>query len=117
MDLVSIYTYFSGDYANEYVYKHLDTMVEERGNSQDVDNQRRNLLEVHSKMRYLLKDKLTNVLAPLLKISAPKQYHYWFAIFFWPWYIMELKGIKTFHQSENVDIKTLVQNMMLKFYE
>ena len=30
---------------------------------------------------------------------------------------MELKEIKNFHQSENVDTKTLVQQMMPKFYE
>ena len=47
-------------------------MVEERGNLQDVENLRRNLLEVHSKMRYLVKENLTNVLAPLLKTPAPK---------------------------------------------
>ena len=30
---------------------------------------------------------------------------------------MDLKDIKTFHQSENVDTKTLVQHMIPKFYE
>ena len=30
---------------------------------------------------------------------------------------MELKDINTFHQSENVDTKTLVHQMMPKFYE
>ena len=34
-----------------------------------------------------------------------------------PWYVMEFKDIKNFHQSENVDTKTLVQQMMIKFYE
>ena len=102
MDLVWIYTYCTGDDANEDVSKHLDTMVEERGNSQDAENVRRNLLEVHSKMWYRVKDKLTSVLVPLLKIPAPTKYHYWFALLLGPWYVMELKDIKTFHQSENV---------------
>ena len=30
---------------------------------------------------------------------------------------MEIKDIKTFHQSENMDTKALVQQMMPKFYE
>ena len=92
-------------------------MVKERCNLQYAENLRSNLLEVHSKMRYRVKEKLTNVLAPLLKITAPKKYHYWFALFLDPGYVMELKDIKTFHQSENVDTKTLVHHMMPKFYE
>ena len=32
VDLVWIYIYCSGDNADDYVSKHLDTMVEERGN-------------------------------------------------------------------------------------
>ena len=34
-----------------------------------------------------------------------------------PRYVMELKDIKTFYQSENVDTKTPVQKIMPKFYE
>ena len=68
-------------------------------------------------MQYRVKDKLTNVFAPLLQITAPTKYHYWFALFLDPWYVMELKEIKNFHQSENVDTKTLVQKMMPKFCE
>ena len=44
VDLVWIYTYFSGDDTNYDVLKHIDTMVEERGNSQDAENLRSNLL-------------------------------------------------------------------------
>ena len=47
VDLVQIYTYFSGDNCNEHLYKHLDEMVEERGNSQAAENLNRNLLEAH----------------------------------------------------------------------
>ena len=68
-------------------------------------------------MRYWLKYKLTNVLAPLLQIPAPTKYHYWFTLFLNPRYVMELKDIKTFHQSKNIDNKVLVQPMMPKFYE
>ena len=32
VDLVRLYIYCSGDNADDYVSKHLDTMVEERGN-------------------------------------------------------------------------------------
>ena len=117
MDLVQIYTYCSGEYVDNYVSKHLDRMVCERGNSPDAENLRRNLLEVHSKMSSRVKDKLTNVLALLLKITAPTKYHYWFALFLDPQYVMELKDIETFHQSENVDTKALIQQMMPKLYE
>ena len=68
-------------------------------------------------MRYWVKDKFTNVCAPLLKIPSSTKYHYWFSLLLDPQYVMELKNINTFHQSENVDTKTLVQKMMLKFYE
>ena len=92
-------------------------MVEERGNSPHAENLSSNLLQVHSKMRSQVKDKLTNVLALLFKIPAPKQYHYWFALFLEPWYVMELTDIKTFHQSKNIDTKVLVHNMIPGFYE
>ena len=68
-------------------------------------------------MRSQVKDKLTNVLAPLLQIPAPTKYHYWFALFLEPRYVMDLKDINTFHQSKNIDTKLLVQKMMPKFYE
>ena len=47
MDLVHIYTYCSGDNVDEYVYKRIGAMVEERGNSQAAENLNRNLLEAH----------------------------------------------------------------------
>ena len=92
-------------------------MLEERGNSPDAENLRSNLLEVHSKMRSQVKEKLTNVLAPMLQIPAPTKYHYCFALFLDPRYVMELKDIKTFHQSKNIDTKVLGQQMIPKFYE
>ena len=70
MDMVCIYTYCSGEDADDDVSKYLDTMVEERGNSPDAKNLRSNLIEVHSKMMSWVKDKLTNVFAPLLQIPA-----------------------------------------------
>ena len=114
-DLVGIYNYCSGDNVDD-VSKHLDTVVEERGNYPDADNLHSNLLQVYSKMRYRVKEKLTNVLAPLLQIPAPEKYHYWFALFLDPQYVMELTDIKYFHQSENIDTKVLVQQIMPKFY-
>ena len=92
-------------------------MVEEIGNSPDAENLRSNLLEVHSKMRFRVNEKLTNVLAPLLQIPAPTKYHYWFALFLDPLYVMELTDIKSFHQSKHIDTKVLVQQMMPKLYE
>ena len=92
-------------------------MVGDRGNLPDSENLCSKLLEVHFKMRFRVNDKLTNLLAPQLQIPAPTKYHYRFDIFLDPWYVMELKDIKTFHQSENVDTKTLFQKIMPKFYE
>ena len=82
--MVRIYTYCSSDDADDDVSMHLDTMVEERGNSPDVENLRSNLLEVHSKIRSWVKDKLANVIAPLLQITAPTKYYYLFALFLGP---------------------------------
>ena len=115
MDLICIYTYCSGNDVDGDVSKHLDTMVEERGNSPDAENLRSKLLEVHSKMRYWVKDKLTNVIAPLLKIPAPTKYRYRFSLFLYPRYVMELKDIKTLYQSKNKYTKVLVQKMIHKF--
>ena len=95
MDLVRIYNYCSGDDVDD-VTKHLDKIVEERGKLPDADNLRSNLLKVHSKMRSRIKENLTNVLAPLLQIPAPTKYHYWFALFLDPRYVMGLKDINTF---------------------
>ena len=39
-----------------------------------------------------------------------------FALFLDTPYVMELKYIKTFHQSENVDTKTVFQKIMPKLY-
>ena len=88
VDLVQIYTYCSGDDNDDDVSKYLDTMVEERGKPPDAENLCSNLIEVHSKMRSWVKDKLTNVFAPLLQIPAPKQYRCWFNLFLEPRYIM-----------------------------
>ena len=92
-------------------------MVEERYNSPDAENLRSKLLEVHSKMRSWVKENITNVLVPLLKIPAPTKYHYWFALFLYPRYVMELTDIKSFRQSKHIDTKVLIQQMMTKFYE
>ena len=92
-------------------------MVEERGNSPDAENLCSYLLEVHSEIISQVKYKITNVLAPLLQIPEPTTYHYWFALFLDPRFAMELKDIKTFHQSKNVDTKVLVQKMMPNLYE
>ena len=67
-------------------------------------------------MQSRVKEKLTNVFAPLLQIPAPTKYHYWLALFLDPRYVMEIKDIKTFHQSENVNTKTLVQQMIPNLY-
>ena len=50
-------------------------MAEERGNLQDAENLLINLLEVHSKMQYQVKENITNVIAPLLTFTAPTKYH------------------------------------------
>ena len=72
MDLVQIYNYFSDDNADD-VTEHLDKIVEEIGSSPDAENLCSNLLEVHSKNRSRVKENLTNVIAPLLQIPAPKK--------------------------------------------
>ena len=87
--------------------KHLDTIVEEKGNSQAAENMTRNLLEVHCNIWHLVKDKLTNVLVPLINIIESTTYHYRSALFLAPRYVMDLKDINTFHQSENGDTKKL----------
>ena len=56
MDLVLIYNYSSGDDVDD-VTKHLDTMVEERGNLPDAENLRSNLLEVHPNMSSWVKER------------------------------------------------------------
>ena len=102
----------------QWIYvKNIDAIMGERGNPQAAENLYRNLLLVHCKMQHHVKEKFTNVLALLLSIPAPKKYHCRFAIFLDPRYVMELKDIKTFNQSENMDTKILVQQMMPKFLE
>ena len=96
--LLWIYTYCSCDDVDDDVSKHLDKMVEDRGNLPDAENLCSNLLEVYSKMKYRVKDKLTNVRAPLIQIPVPTKDHYWFSLFLDPRYVMELKDINTFHR-------------------
>ena len=71
--MVWIYTYCPYDDTDNNVSKHLDTMVKERGKSLDADNLRINLIGLHYNMRYLVKDKGTNVQSPLIQIPAPKK--------------------------------------------
>ena len=40
-----------------------------------------------------------------------------FAPLLYSWYVVDHKDIMTFHQSENVDTKALIQQMMPKLYE
>ena len=68
-------------------------------------------------MRSRVKYKLTNILLPMIKIPVPKQYHYWFTLFLDPRYVMEIKDIKTFHHSEDVDTKIIIQQIMPNLYE
>ena len=117
MDIFWIYTCWSGDDSDDDVSNNLDTVVEERGHLPDAENLRSNLLDVNSNMRSQVNDKLTNIIVPLLKFSAPTKYHYWFDLLLDPRYAIELKDIKTIHQSSNLDTKALVQKMMPKFYE
>ena len=105
LDLVRIYNYFSGDDADDDVTKHLNTMVKERDILPDTEKMCSNLLEVHSNTRFQVKENITNVLALLFQIPAPTKYHYWFAIFLDPRYVMELKDIETFHQSKKLTPK------------
>ena len=100
VDLVRIYTYRSGDDANKYMSKHLDTMGEERGKSQAAENLCRKQLEGYCKMKNQIKYNLMNVIVSQLNITASTKYHYWFAIFLNPRYAMEITDIKTFHHSK-----------------
>ena len=81
-------------------------MVENIVNYKAVDNLHMNILDFHLKMRHPVQDKLINDLAPQIDVPSLTTYHYWFALFLYPRYFMELKDIKTFNQSENVDTKT-----------
>ena len=73
VDLVQVYTYCSGDNADDEVTKQLDTTVEDRGNYPYAENLCIDLLEVNFKMRSRVKDKISNVLAPMLQIPASKK--------------------------------------------
>ena len=55
--------------------------------------------------------------ALLFNIPESTKYHYWLALLLDPWYAIELKDIKTFHQSKNIDTKVLVKKIIPKLYE
>ena len=82
-------------------------MVEDRGNSKSAENLLTNLLDLNFKISHQLQENIVTVIPLLLDVTELTKYHYCFVLFFNPRYVMGLKYIKKFHQSENVDMKTL----------
>ena len=82
-------------------------MVEDRGKSQAAENLHMNLLELNFKISHRLQDKLITVIALLPDFTELTKYHYSFALFLDPRYVMGIKDIKKFHQNQNVDKKQL----------
>ena len=82
-------------------------MVEDRGNSKAAENLHTNLPELNFKISHRLQNNIVTVIALLIDVTELTKYHYCFALFLDPWYVMGIKYITKFHHSENGDTKNL----------
>ena len=63
-----------------------------------------------------MKRKLAKYLEPLLEVTSSDKYHWWFALMIDPRYVNELTDVRKMHEIETVDTRTIINEMMAKFY-
>ena len=64
-----------------------------------------------------MKRKLAKYLEPLLEVTSSDKYHWWFALMIDTRYVNELTDVRKMHEIETVDTRTIINEMMPKFYD
>ena len=63
-----------------------------------------------------MRSKLTKYLEPLLEVPSVDKYQWWFGLILDPLYVNELTYVRRLHEIENVDTRTIINEIMPKFY-
>ena len=90
-------------------------MVEDHYGSGEAIHLRRNLEEMHMKMRENLRRKLDKYLDPILEVTSAYKYHCWFSFILDPQYVNEFMDVRILHEIETFDTSTIINKMMPKF--
>ena len=64
-----------------------------------------------------VKRKLPKYLESLLEVPSSDKYHWWFALMLNPCYMNELTYFRKLHLIETVDTRTIIDEIMTKFYD
>ena len=64
-----------------------------------------------------VKIKLAKYLEPLLDFPSADKRHWWFVLILDPRYVNELTYVRKLHEIENVDTRTIINEIMPKFYD
>ena len=64
-----------------------------------------------------MKSKLAKYLDPLLEFPSSDKYHWWFYLMLNPRYINESIDVRKLHEIDTVDTRTIINEMMLNFYD
>ena len=69
------------------------------------------------KMKEIVKSKLAKYPEPLLEVLSADKYHWWFASMLDQHYVNELTDVRKLHEIETADTRTIINEMMPKFYD
>ena len=92
-------------------------MAEDNDGLGEAINMRRNSEETHMEMRKNVKSKLAKYHDPLLEVPSEEKYHWLFYLMLDPSYFNELGDVRKLHEIENLDTRTIINEMMPKFYD
>ena len=68
-------------------------------------------------MRENVKRKMAKYLDPPLEVPSADKYHWWFALIIDPHYVNELADSRKIHEIETVYTRTIINEMIPKFYD
>ena len=117
VDTVRVYIYCYGDELDEVLKVELDQMVENQDGLAQARQLKMNLEETHMKMRENVKSKLAKYLELLLEVPSEDKFHWRFALILDPRYVKSFKDFRKMHEIETVDTRTIINEMMPKFYD
>ena len=69
------------------------------------------------KMRENVKRKIASYLDPLLEVPSEDKYHWWFYLILDPGYVNVLTYVRKLHEIDTVETRTIINEMMSKFYD
>ena len=112
-----MYIYRYGDDVDEVLKVKLDRMVEYQDGLEEAIQVRRNLEEMHMKIRENVNIKLAKYLEPLLEVPSADKYHWWFALIIDSCYVNEFTYVRKLYEIDTFDTRTIINEIIPKFYD